>query len=307
MTVGKRYMRASGLAGILRSLRRAGGLFAGIFLTCFCAGAVQAQDWPMWAYDAARSADSPAVAQLPTELHLQWLRELPRPRRAWPKQWDDRDKLEFDRSYAPVVADGRMFVCSMVADSLTAYSIQDGAELWRFYSAGPMRLAPAVREGRVYAVSDDGHLYCLDAATGKQLWKFNAAPNSRLVLGNNRVISMWPARGGPVVFDGKVYLAAGVWPYMGTFIYALDAVSGVELWANTGESANWQRQPHGGAFAFAGISPQGYLAATQDRLVVSGGRSLPALLDRHTGKLLYLDIFGKGVGGYQVMADDEYF
>lgn len=30
-------------------------------------------DWPMWRYDANRSAASPA--ELPAELHLQWKRE----------------------------------------------------------------------------------------------------------------------------------------------------------------------------------------------------------------------------------------
>ena len=40
------------------------------------------------------------------------------------------------------------------------------------------------------------------------------------------MISRWPARGGPVVRDGTVYFAASIWPFMGTFIYALDAETG---------------------------------------------------------------------------------
>ena len=35
------------------------------------------------------------------------------------------------------------------------------------------------------------------------------------------MISAWPMRGGPVVRDNKVYVAASIWPFMGTFIYSL--------------------------------------------------------------------------------------
>ncbi len=277
----------------------------GMIVAFSASGRANPGDWPMWGYNAARNGYT--ERELPETMHLQWVRELPTPRRAWPAQLDDGDKLEFDLSYAPVVMGDKIFVPSMVTDSVTAYRITDGAEVWRHYTDGPIRLAPAVWNGRVYAVSDDGHLYCLDAATGQRLWRFRASPVDRLVLGNNRVISMWAARGGPVVFDHTVYFAAGVWPLMGTFVFALDAETGDIVWQNTGDYADFQRQPHGGAFSFAGIAPQGYLAATEDRLVVSGGRSTPALLDRHSGELLHLDIFGKEVGGYRVTADNDVF
>ncbi|MEX2581591.1 MAG: PQQ-binding-like beta-propeller repeat protein [Verrucomicrobiales bacterium] len=269
------------------------------------AGGDEDQDWPMWGYDAARSGTT--SMEIPEDLHLQWTRQLPAPSRAWPAQLDDADKLEFDLSYSPVVLGDRLFVGSMNNDSLAAYRIEDGGEIWRHYVDGPVRLAPAAADGKVFFVSDDGHLYCVDAASGERLWRFRAAPTDRLVLGNNRLVSMWAARGGPVVKDGTVYFAAGVWPFMGTFVYALDAESGEVVWQNTGDSTNWQAQPHGGAFSFAGIAPQGYLAATADRLVVSGGRSPAALLDRHTGEIISLDIEGKEFGGYRVRADDEHY
>ena len=59
-----------------------------------------------------------------------------------------------------------MFVPSMVTDSVTALDTDSGAELWKFFADGPVRLAPVARDGRVYFVSDDGHLY--DLATGEQ-------------------------------------------------------------------------------------------------------------------------------------------
>lgn len=262
-------------------------------------------DWPMWGYDASRAGATPV--QLAEALHLHWVRELPEPRRAWPAQRDDLDKLEFDVSYTPVVLGERLFVGSMTNDSLTAYHLDTGEQLWRTYFDGPVRLAPAAWQDRVFAASDDGHLYCVDAATGRELWRYSPAPSEHRALGNQRVIHMWPARGGPVVFEDTVYFAAGVWPFQGTFIVALDARTGALVWENRGDGSDWQRQPHGGAFSFAGISPQGYLAATEDRLVVAGGRSTPALLDRATGDLIFTDVFGQGVGGYRVATDGTHF
>jgi outer membrane protein assembly factor BamB len=52
-----------------------------------------------------------------------------------------------------------------------------------------VRFAPAVWRDRAYVASDDGHLYCLDLATGQPRWKFRAAPAERRILGNERLIS----------------------------------------------------------------------------------------------------------------------
>ncbi len=81
-------------------------------------------DWPMFRYDVHRSATTPH--QLDHPLHLHWVRPLAPPRRAWPWQQDDFEKLAFDASYQPVVADGLMFVGSMTTDSLTAYELDSG-------------------------------------------------------------------------------------------------------------------------------------------------------------------------------------
>ncbi len=259
-------------------------------------------DWPMWRYDAARSADTPLV--LNDELHLQWVRELPAPQRAWPFQWDDRGKLDFDVSYAPVVLGARIFVPSNVSDSLAAYSIEDGAEEWRFYTDGPVRLAPVAWGDRVYFASDDGHLYCVDVETGELDWSFRAGPTDQRFLGNERIINFWAVRGGPVITENTVYFAAGIWPLHGVFIYALDAQSGEVVWVNDTTSSDYVRLPHGGARGYGGLSPQGYLAVDDNQLVVSPGRGQePMRLDRRTGAVIEYSFRGrKGGGGYAVHA-----
>ncbi len=260
-------------------------------------------DWPMWRYDAARSADTPL--ELSKDLHLQWERELPEPMRAWHHQWDDRGKLDFDISYTPVAAGNKIFVPSNVTDSVTAYNIEDGGEQWRFYADGPVRLAPAVWNGKVYFTSDDGHLYCVNAETGELAWKFRAGPSAHRLLGNERIINFWAARGGPVIYDDTVYFAAGIWPLHGVFIHALDAETGEPVWVNDTTSTDYVRLPHGGATGYGGLAPQGYLAAEGDRLVMAGGRTPPVFFDRHTGRVEKASFRVKGAGGYAVHADGE--
>ena len=127
-------------------------------------------DWPQYRYDASRSASSPE--QLPATLHLQWVRHLPAPRPAFPGEV----RLWFDASYEPVVLGRTMFVPSMVTDSVTALDTETGAEQWQFFAEGPVRFSPVAWEGNVYFVSDDGYLYCVDAADGKLRWKFRGLP-----------------------------------------------------------------------------------------------------------------------------------
>jgi len=188
-----------------------------------------ASDWPMWRYDASRSAAS--TEQLPSELTLQWTRKFS-PRK---QAWDDTlnlDLMTYDRVFEPVVMNGRLFIGFNDRDKLTAYDVETGAELWSHFAAGPVRMPPVAWKDRIFFGSDDGYLYCLNAADGTLIWKFRGGPGSRQILGNQRLISAWPLRGGPVVRDDKVYIAASIWPFMGTFIYSLDAETGSVEWVN---------------------------------------------------------------------------
>ncbi|TKJ34439.1 MAG: hypothetical protein CEE38_18000 [Planctomycetes bacterium B3_Pla] len=274
-----------------------------ILVGCWLLPAIaRGHDWPMWRYDAGRRAASPE--ELPAKLHLQWVRELAPPRPAWP---ESQYKLRFDASYEPVVAGKTIFVGSMVSDSVTAYDTETGTEKWRFYSDGPVRFAPVVYRDKLYFASDDGYLYCLNAGDGSLIHRFSGGPTTNKVLGNDRLIGMWPMRGGPVLYEDKIYFAAGIWPFMGTFIYAIDAETGKIVWENSGSGSTFTMQPHSSP-AFAGVAPQGYMAATEDKLLISGGRSVPAAYDRRTGQFLYyhLNKYAKA-GTSEVIASGDHF
>lgn len=272
---------------------------------------LRAGDWPMWRFDSGRTAASPDG--LPAELQLLWTRSgEPRV-----QAWDDPlnlDLMTYDRLFEPIVLDGRMFVGYSDRDKLVAIDTATGKELWSFFTDAPVRLPPVGWQGRVLFTSDDGRLYCVDAESGTLQWQFFGGPRSsgnfsnRRVIGNQRLISAWPARGGPVIRDGKVYFASSIWPFMGVFIYSVDAETGEILWVNDSSGASYIKQPHS-APSFAGIGPQGALVATEKDLIVPGGRSVPAVFDRHTGAMRYFELNagGKGTGGSFVIANDTSF
>ncbi|MBM3890584.1 MAG: hypothetical protein FJ388_15840, partial [Verrucomicrobia bacterium] len=198
--------------------------------------------------------------------------------------------LHFDASNEPIVLGKRLFVGSALDGSVRAFDTETGGQRWKFYTEGPIRFAPAGWRDRVFVGSDDGWLYCLDAASGSLRWKIRGAPENRpdcRHLGNGRLISFWPVRGGPVVVDGIVYFAAGIWPSFGIFIKACDAETGRLVWTNdSSHRLTNVRLDHNVLFEGA-LSPQGYFAVSGDKLLVPNGRCLPAALDRRTGQMVW--------------------
>jgi len=249
--------------------------------------------------NAARSGYTPEP--IAAKLALRWVYKAgQKPQPAWPRS----KRLRDDRAYHVVAAGGKVFFGSSADCHIHALDAETGREVWSFATDSPVRFAPALwkapgRAGRyrLFAVSDDGVLYCLDAAGGKLLWRRRGGPNRRMLLGNGRMISRWPARGGPVVADGVVYFGAGMWPSEGVWIYALAAADGKQIWCNSTSGGIYMAQPHGGAMAHSGITAQGYLVAGAKSLFVPTGRAVPAALDRKTGKLRYFHLQRYGHSG----------
>ncbi len=121
---------------------------------------------------------------------------------------------------------------------------------------------------------------------------------------------MWPARGAPVVCGETVYFAAGVWPFMGVFVHAVDIATGKPVWTNSGSGSNYIVQQHDSP-AFAGIAPQGYLAVNDKFVLVSGGMTVPAVFERQTGRFVYYRPgdreLGRDQGGYEVLVGPDWF
>ncbi|MCF7847245.1 MAG: PQQ-binding-like beta-propeller repeat protein, partial [Kiritimatiellales bacterium] len=244
---------------------------------------VGAADWPQWRNDAQHTAYTPVA--LPAELDVQWSREFSPRRQAWPSPLNQY-LMQYDRQFEPVVMDGIMVLAFNDAYKVVGIDVDTGKTRWTYFTDGPVRLAPALWQGRAYISCDDGFLHCINVKDGSKVWKFDAAPDRRHALGNRRVISMWPVRGGAVVEDGRVYFSSGIWPFMGVFLYCLDAETGKQIWINDYADANYRNQPHNSP-AFAGIAPQGVFAVTDKYVLAAGARTVPGAFDKQTGKEVY--------------------
>lgn len=264
-----------------------------------------AQDWPMWRYDAGRTAVS--SVNLNHELNLHWVQHFG----ARVPVWDDplnQDLMQYDTFFEPVVLGKTLYVGFNDCDKVAAFDLVTGNLKWEFYTDGPVRLPLAGWNKKIYFTSDDGNLYCLSAENGQLLWKFEGCPTNQKILGNKRLISMWPARGGVAINDGVIYFANSIWPMMGTFIYALDAENGDVVWRNEETGANFIKQPHNNP-AFAGIAPQGAFVISGNDLLIPGGRSVPACFNRTNGikRYYHLAKYGKTGGSFVCAIDTLFF
>lgn len=257
-----------------------------------------AGDWPAYRSDASRSGVTSETVG--PELSLRW-KYLPThpPKPAWPMPSEEMPRMHIDNSFPVVIAGGTAYFGSCVTNKVTAIGVTGGEIRWEFFTEGPVRFAPALYAGKVYVGSDDGNVYCIDGGNGSLVWKHRAGPSDEKVLGNGRMISLWPVRTGVLVDDGVVYFAAGIFPYEGLYICALDAGDGSVVWKNDtiGDRAH--------EMEFGGISPHGYLLASRDIIYVPSGRSMPAAFDRKTGEFLYCAAPGGKRGGCWALLDND--
>jgi outer membrane protein assembly factor BamB len=249
-------------------------------------------DWPAWRADAARSGRTPD--DLPDRMSRQWSwHPLLPPQPAWPRD----PRMTFDQAPRLVAARGKVYFGSSTDDTVRALDSRSGELAWSYCTDGPIRFAPVVWKDRLFVVSDDGWLYCLNADDGTPVNRWRGGPSDARVLGNSRIVSKWPARGGPVIAGGVLYWAAGIWQSEGIFIHAMDPDTGDTLWINCDSGGIDMPQPHGGAQAKSGVSAQGHLLADAARLFVPTGRAVPAAFTRENGRFEYYRLQENGHRG----------
>ena len=274
-----------------------------LILTIACLSS--ADDWPMYRHDARRSGSTEERMTAP--LSEAWVfTGIHPPEHAWadpqPKPIEDKlelPRMRFDDAFHVAVAGNSVYFGSSAENKVYCLDAGNGRIRWQFFTDGPVRLAPTVWKGKLYVGSDDGHVYCLHAGSGSLAWKFSAAPSPRKLLGNGKMISLWPVRTGVLVADGVAYFGAGVFPAQGLYLYAVDADSGKLVWKNDSY----------GRGGLGTVSPQGYLLRWKSRLFVPSGRTMPAAFSRDSGEFLFhenpswrqMGLFG---GSYCVILGD---
>ncbi len=105
------------------------------------------------------------------------------------------------------------------------------------------------------------------------------APRDEWLLARGELISKWPVRTGLLVHKGVAYMGAGIFPHEDIYLYGVDAKTGRQVWQQDNVSAQDAGRND--------LSPQGYLLAKDDLLVVPSGGSLPGVFDLKTNKLLH--------------------
>ncbi len=276
-------------------------IFLNLFVTAHCLFAV---DWPTYNADAQRSGVTAQRLNFP--LAAEWVYHPAQPPRpAWPEPGRTLNLQDFDYTFHPVAANGMVFFASSADDSVRALDGNTGEEIWRYTVDAPIRFAPHIVVDKIYFAADDGRVYCLNTADGTLVWMFDAAPEQRMLPGNERIISRWPCRSGVLVVDNVVYVTAGIWPSEGVYFYALDADTGEVIWNNDTTYSSYIRYPHEPSVSFGGPSPEGYLLSTRDMLLAPTGKALPAVFDRYTGELRHYAV--QNGATWVTIAGDYYF
>jgi outer membrane protein assembly factor BamB len=270
-----------------------------LMISLFGCSSNNEKGWPNYRHDGFRSGVT--ESKLPEKLAPQWVfKTTNTPTAAWHKPGEELPRMHSDNAYHVTAANGLTYFGSSTTDKLYALDTSTGKVRWTFFTGGPIRFAPSIYKNRIYVGSDDGYVYCLKASSGKMIWKYRAGPSDKKVLGNGRMISLWPVRTSVLSQDGVVYFSAGVFPYEGIYICALEAKSGNIVWKNdtVGDKAH--------ELQFGGISPHGYLLASKDILYVPSGRAMPTAFNRKSGKFLFTLSPGSKVGGTWGLISDDW-
>lgn len=189
----------------------------------------QVDEWPQWR-GAARDGvwrEAGIVRELPDELTPKW-------------------KVPIGSGYAgPTVAAGRVYVTDRneepeEVERVHCFALEDGERLWTHeypckyegvsYEAGP-RCTVLIDSGRAYSLGTMGHLFCLDAASGKVVWSHDLRQEYEIRM------PIWGIAAAPVL-EGDLLIV----PVCGkgdAYLVAFDAVSGKERWRALDDRGNY--------------------------------------------------------------------
>jgi outer membrane protein assembly factor BamB len=185
------------------------------------------------------------------------------------------------------IADGRIFTLGDLGDTqhVVARSQADGKELWKT-PLGPAwsdqfngpRSTPTVDGDRLYVVSTEGLVLCLETATGKVVWSRSLPQDFGGVMMATKGGTHWKFTESPLVDGDRLLVTPGSPAAM---LLALDKKSGQELW-RTPLPAGGERGADGAAYSSVVIS-QGAGVRQYVQLVGRGVIGIEAA----TGKLLW--------------------
>ena len=178
---------------------------------------------------------------------------------------------------------GAVFVATGFAE-VVALESDTGDVIWRSRVSAPMRSAPTIRDGRVFAITVDNQTFALDAKTGESLW------NHKGIIGQSAFLGA----ASPAV-DGDMVLTA----YSSGELVALHAQTGREIWSDTLTSVLRTD-------AVSAISDiRGHPVIDRDMVIATSNAGLTIGVDRRSGSRIW-EVDAGGIHGPWVAGDFVY-
>jgi outer membrane protein assembly factor BamB len=160
-------------------------------------------DWSTFRADNARSNST--RVDLGTKLVKIWEKKLGRGGRSFGRMKAERVGLT-----QPVVAYDTAYVADIPAQRIVALDVKDGKEKWVYHVGSRVDFPPTIYRGLCLFAAKDGFVYCLDAKTGKPVYKLLIAPRERLIGGQEKLESLWPVAADVMVdAEGIGHASAG--------------------------------------------------------------------------------------------------
>lgn len=213
----------------------------------------------------------------------------------------ERWRTPIGAGYAgPAVAGGRVFVTDRVlsagardpaspftrgktpsVERVLCLNEADGKVLWKHeydcpytiaYPADP-RTTPVVRDGKVYTLGAEGHLFCFDAGTGTVAWSRELKKDYGI-----STTPVWGFSANPLLDGDRLICLVGG---KGTTVVAFDRETGKEVWKALDSGGN-----HGPGYG----SPIVVEAGGRRQLVIWHPEAVSSL-DPETGKVLWEEPF----------------
>ena len=122
----------------------------------------------------------------------------------------------------------QVFVACKETHQIKTFSLKDGKPGWSVTVSGRIDSSPTFHEGLLLFGTSDGQVYCLQATDGQLVWKFRAAPRTRLIMVRGHLESSWLVHGSILVHENVAHVVAGRSSYLdgGIHAFALDVTTG---------------------------------------------------------------------------------
>jgi outer membrane protein assembly factor BamB len=175
-----------------------------------------------------------------------------------------------------IVADGRAYIIEQRRDRevVAAYAVSDGREIWtnawpdKFEESmgreGP-HATPTYDEGRIYATGGNGEFRCLDADSGRTIWR-------RSILAENHAeVPKYGEAVSPLIVEDKVIVLPG--GTNGFSVAAYNKLTGAPIWKSQSDKQAY-------------TSPMLVTLAGQRQVLIVSARNVMGILPE-TGQLLW--------------------